>query len=163
MRIALLVDPLTYRVKGGSHAPPLARELTRRGHRVRLYGAPLELRNAREQDEDDTSGLRDFAPEWVVAYDDLSPTAWRGAKSARRDGSRLLLVETGRDAKDIPTHERALRALGERLWGRSVREAAWPGRMVLVVAGFLQRPRPAAVPPKLCLRAAGRHSGKEPH
>ena len=124
MRIALLVDPLTYRVKGGSHAPPLAQELTRRGHRVRLYGAPVELRLAREPEGADGAGLRDFAPDWVIAYDELSPTAWRGAKSARREGARLLLVETGRDAKDVPTHERALRALGERLWGRSVREAA---------------------------------------
>ena len=124
MRIALLVDPLTVRVKGGSHAPPLAEALGARSHEVRLYGAPSPLRDAVEASAPTLRGLHAFQPDWIVAYDELSPTAWRGAKQARQGAVRLLLVETGRDAADVPVGERALRVLGERLWGRGVRDAA---------------------------------------
>ncbi|MEW6072736.1 MAG: hypothetical protein AB1726_09120, partial [Planctomycetota bacterium] len=105
LRIALLLDPLSLRledplhlrVKWGRHATELARELLGRGHTVRGFGAPPGLiprsgeEPARPGPAEDAGrgpgrALRAFAPELVVAYEALSPAAFRGARLARRLG-----------------------------------------------------------------------------
>lgn len=141
LRVALLLDPLTLvlddplglRVKWGDHAPMLARELLGRGHTVRGFGAPPGLipRSGDDVQPDGTPSasqpglrgrLRAFEPDVIVAYDALSPAAFRGAHMARRLRAGLVLVEAG-----LPQggrfHEHCLRRVGEWLWGRYVRHA----------------------------------------
>jgi glycosyltransferase involved in cell wall biosynthesis len=135
LRVALLVDPVTVRTKGLSHAPALAGELLGRGHVVRGFGAPPgviphsgALAGTGEDGAEDDAGASDrvgldrFAPDAIVAYDALSPASWLGARVARRRGTALVLVEGGIPASAIRLHERFLQSLGERLWGRYVRD-----------------------------------------
>lgn len=128
-RIALLVDPLTLSVKGGDHAPQLARELLGKGYTVRGFGAPPGAIPRSGTDGADLVGTegggpRAFRPDVLIAYDALSPAAWLGARTARRMGAALVLVEVGVDPADARLHERALYGLGSRLWGRTVRQTA---------------------------------------
>ncbi|MFT5284602.1 MAG: glycosyltransferase involved in cell wall biosynthesis [Planctomycetota bacterium] len=125
LRIALLVDPLTMGTKGGDHAPEIARELLSRGHQVRGFGAaPGAIPHSSDEPTDsDTPGLLSWKPDVLVAYDALSPTAWLGARIARKLDAGLVLVESGIE-HPRRMHERALQAIGERLWGRFVRRTA---------------------------------------
>jgi len=128
LRIAILVDPFTLHVKGRDHAPELARELLGRGHTVRGFGAPEGLIPRSGADPSsapmpDGPGLAGFAPDAIIAYQALSPAAWRGARMARRRHIPLLLVEVGsRSEESWRAH--ALRRIGELLWGRFVRHHA---------------------------------------
>ena len=127
LRIALLVNPFTLRVKGGDHAPELARELLGRGHTVRGFGAPAGAipRSGPDPESpggplDEGVGLFGYAPEAVIAYEALSPAAWLGARAARRCGAPLLLIENG-SSGDGRWKARTLRRIGESLWGGYVR------------------------------------------
>ncbi|MDF1800826.1 MAG: glycosyltransferase family 4 protein [Planctomycetota bacterium] len=123
MRIALLVDPLTLRSRGGHHAPALAAQLIARGHEVRGFGAPPgKVPHSVEYNE--LAGLSRFEPDVLVAYDGLSPTAFGAARVSRRSGARLILVEPGQTREATPLHERFLQGIGERLWGPYVRGTA---------------------------------------
>jgi len=123
--VALLVDPLTMGTKGGDHAPEIARELLGRGHSVRGFGAAPGVIPHSSDDAGtvEAPGLIAWRPDVLVAYDALSPTAWLGARAARKLGAGLVLVEVG---IEFPRrlHERALQAVGERLWGPYVRSTA---------------------------------------
>lgn len=138
LRIALLLDPfsvsldgpLNLRVKWGDHAPQLAQELLSMGHIVRGFGAPPGLiphSDALDFESGNSSvwwnKLQKFNPDALIAYDALSPAAWRGARSARKLGATLLLVESA-----LPQggrwHERLFSRIGEFLWGRYVRRTA---------------------------------------
>jgi glycosyltransferase involved in cell wall biosynthesis len=134
LRVALLLDPLSVslvgqglRVKWASHAPELAREFLGRGHHVRGFGAPPGLipRSSPEEAEEGPlwGRLRQFAPEVIVAYDALSPAALRGARMARALGATLVLVEGGWRG-NLAWKDRALRRIGETLWGPYVRRTA---------------------------------------
>ncbi len=125
MRVALLVDPLTMRTKGGDHAPEIARELLGRGHLVRGFGvAPSVIPHSSEESGAiEVPGLLAWKPDVLIAYDALSPTAWLGARTARKLGAGLVLVEVGIE-HPRRIHERVLQAIGERLWGRYVRRTA---------------------------------------
>jgi glycosyltransferase involved in cell wall biosynthesis len=130
-RIALVVNPFTLRVKGGQHAPALARELLGSGYAVRGFGAPEGLipRSGEELDDQGRpigtglGGILRFRPDLIVAYDALSPAAFQGARAARALKVPLVLVEAG-FAGDGSWWERLLRRVGERLWGRFVRRMA---------------------------------------
>lgn len=138
LRIALLLDPfsvsldgpLNLRVKWGDHAPQLAQEFLSMGHIVRGFGAPPGLiphSDALDFESGESSvcwnKLQKFRPDVLIAYDALSPAAWRGARTARKLGSTLLLVESA-----LPQggrwHERLFSRIGELLWGRYVRRTA---------------------------------------
>jgi glycosyltransferase involved in cell wall biosynthesis len=129
LRIALLVNPFTLSVRGGDHAPQLARELLGLGHTVRGFGAPpgaiprsgADL--APDEGESDDEGLLGWAPDAVIAYDALSPAAWLGARTVRRLGVPLVLVESGA-RRDEHFGSRVLRRLGQLLYGRYVRSTA---------------------------------------
>jgi glycosyltransferase involved in cell wall biosynthesis len=125
LRIALLLDPLTQRSKGLDHAPKLARELLGRGHAVRGFGAaPGTIPHSSDATtETDASGLASWRPDVLVAYDALSPTAWLGARTARKLDAALVLVEVGIE-HPRRFHERGLQWVGERLWGGYVRSSA---------------------------------------
>lgn len=133
LRIALLLDPLVLRSKGGDHAPQLARELLGKGHTVRSFGAPEGTIPRSGADpateghpapaEAQPEGLQAFRPDVLVAYGALSPMAWWGARTSRKLKSPLVLVETGFPSRRR-IHERVLRWLGERLWGKLVRKTA---------------------------------------
>lgn len=128
LRLALIVDPLTVRLRGGEHATGLARELVRRGHRIGLFGAPPELfPEHRERDPgwspESAHGVVGFAPHAVIAYDALSPAAWLGARAARRLHVPLILVEAGTFARGT-LFERSLWRIGHSLWGAYVRRTA---------------------------------------
>jgi glycosyltransferase involved in cell wall biosynthesis len=130
LRIALLVDPFALQAKGGTHAPALARELLGRGHVVRGFGAPADAiphSNAElvegEAGAIAVPGVLSFRPDCVLAYDALSPAAFRGARVTRRLGVPLVLIESGYGSEGR-LYERLLRADGERLWGAYVRRAA---------------------------------------
>lgn len=128
LRIALVVDPFRLKLRGGDHAPSLARELLGRGHVVRGFGAPPRVipRAGAEPTvgggvgADVGAGLLKFRPDVIVAYDALSPAAWTAARRARRLDVPLILVEEG-----LPGHgnwiERLRRWIGEHLWGPYVR------------------------------------------
>ncbi len=121
-KIALLVNPFTLESKGGGHGPTLARMLQSRGHRVRGFGAPGTAFPGLEV-LDDSGGVTAFEPDFIIAYDALSPAAWVGARSARKLGVPLVLVEAGFSG-DGPIHERFLRRAGEAMWGRYIRNTA---------------------------------------
>jgi glycosyltransferase involved in cell wall biosynthesis len=135
LRVALLLDPLSLslgqglRVKWGGHAPELAREFLGRGYHVRGFGAPSGLipRSSSEAGADEGAPvggkLRLFAPDVIVAYDALSPAALRGARMARALGATLVLVEGGWRGR-LKWKDRALRRVGETLWGPYVRRTA---------------------------------------
>ena len=128
LRIAILVDPFTLHVKGGDHAPELARELLGRGHTVRGFGAPEGVIPRSGPDPSanpipEAPGIAGFAPDAIIAYQALSPAAWLGARVARKRRIPLLLVEVGsRSEESWRAH--ALRKVGESLWGRFVRRHA---------------------------------------
>lgn len=130
LRIALLVNPFTLRMKGGDHAPALARELLNRGHTVRAFGAPPGVipRSGADPDSagssahEDGVGLVGYKPDAIIAYDTLSPGAWYGAHAARRLGIPLALVEVG-SKSDRSWRSRMLARTASRLWGRYVRHA----------------------------------------
>ncbi|MCZ6596497.1 MAG: glycosyltransferase family 4 protein [Planctomycetota bacterium] len=127
LRVALLVDPLTLRTKGGEHPPRLAEELLGRGHVVRGFGAPPNVipRSGEDPVMEEAGGtpLLRFRPDVVVAYDALSPAAMLGARTARKLKAALVLVEA-----DPPGggrwYQRVLWRVGELLWGRYVRRTA---------------------------------------
>lgn len=135
LRVALLLDPLSFsldgrglHVKWAGHAPELAREFLGRGYHVRGFGAPPGLipRSSSDAEVDEARGggkLAAFAPDVIVAYDALSPAAFRGARAARAAGATLVLVE-GAWKGSLGWKERQLRRLGEALWGAYVRRTA---------------------------------------
>jgi glycosyltransferase involved in cell wall biosynthesis len=128
LRIALLVTPFTLRMKGGDHAPALARELLNRGHTLRAFGAPPSAipRSGADPESNGASasedgvGLMGYKPDAIIAYDTLSPGAWVGARTARRLSIPLVLVEVG-SKTDRAWRGRMLQKLGNSLWGRYVR------------------------------------------
>ena len=127
LRIALLVNPFTLHTKAGEHAPALARELLGMGHTVRGFGAPPGAipRSGPTSDDAQESteqglGVAGFRPDAIIAYDALSPAAWLGARTARKVGAPLVLVEAGATS-DGNWKSRALHRVGETLWGRYVR------------------------------------------
>jgi glycosyltransferase involved in cell wall biosynthesis len=153
LRLALLLDPLTARSRGGEHAAELARALSARGHEVCLYGAPFQAR-PRAEEESSRAGpegaangrgahgregperrshdrspdggrkhLLGYRPDAVLAYDALSPTAWLAARIGRRLRIPLVLVEHG-DRADGSWLVRSLSRMGEGLWGPYVRSSA---------------------------------------
>ncbi len=133
LRIALLVDPLTVLLKGARHAVELGRELNRRGHDVRLFGAPPGLVTGAEAGASTSSAetrpvpiggqtVLGFGPDAVIAYDALSPVALLGSRVARRRGIPLILVE--HKLRCESSMRRVLSRMGETLWGRYVRATA---------------------------------------
>lgn len=129
LRIALVLNPFTLRRKGGEHAPSIAREMLGRGHAVRAFG---DVVGGIPQSTVATSGaaaplegdsLSAFQPDIIVAYDGLSPAAWRGARAARKLEVPLVLVEEGFPDRG-KLIERSLRLFGARAWGRLVRRTA---------------------------------------
>lgn len=123
MRIALVVDPLTLSSRGGRHAPALAAALIERGHEVRGFGAPQGV-VPHSVEYKELNGLSRFEAQALIAYDGLSPTAFSAARVARRTDVPLILVEPGPIRAEMPVHERFLKGIGERLWGRYVRGEA---------------------------------------
>jgi glycosyltransferase involved in cell wall biosynthesis len=127
LRIAFLVDALTLRARGGDHAPSMARALAERGHVVTGLGAELGLDGADGEGEDRTGSTLErivrFAPDAVVGYDALSPSAWTAARAARRLEAPLVLVEPA-SAVSGRLSWRILHRLGECLWGRTIRTSA---------------------------------------
>lgn len=121
-KIAVLVNPFTLESKGGGHGPTLARLLQARGHNVRGFGAPGTAFPGLEV-PDDNGGVTAFEPDYILAYDALSPAAWIGARSARKLDVPLILVEAG-FAGDGRLHERFLRRAGQAMWGRYIRNTA---------------------------------------
>jgi glycosyltransferase involved in cell wall biosynthesis len=130
LRIALLVNPFTLRMKGGDHAPALARELLNRGHTLRAFGAPPGMipRSGADPDtggssaSEDRVGLIGFKPDAIIAYDTLSPAAWLGARTARKLSIPLVLVEVG-SKTDRSWRSQMMQRVGKSLWGRYVRHA----------------------------------------
>ncbi len=152
MRIALVVDPLSARVFGGEHAAGLARALSAQGHVVGLFGAafaaPRDARDPVRRETDAQAGsaepgalpgerrmrdrerengrrhLLDFAPEALIAYDAMSPTACLAAQTARRLRVPLILVEHGSGGQLARTLISGLSRVGSSLWGPYVRRTA---------------------------------------
>jgi glycosyltransferase involved in cell wall biosynthesis len=130
LRIALLVNPFTLRMKGGDHAPALARELLNRGHTVRGFGAPpgaiprsgADPESGGSSASEDRVGILGYKPDAIIAYDTLSPGAWVGARTARRLAIPLVLVEVGSKI-DQSWRGRMMQRIGKSLWGRYVRHA----------------------------------------
>ena len=136
LRVALLLDPLSVsltrslglRIKWGRHAQEIARELLGRGHTVRGFGAPPGLIPSSSELEFDGSRsggskLAAFAPEVLLAYDALSPAAFRAARMARKHGSTVVCVESTLPS-DGPWPVRLRGRVGEWMWGRYVRRTA---------------------------------------
>jgi len=136
LRVALLLDPLSLSLNGrglhlkwAGHAPELAREFLGRGYHVRGFGAPPGLIPRSSADDVPEDGrpvgnaLVAFAPDVIVAYDALSPAAFRGARGARAVGATLVLVE-GAWKGSLGWKGRSLRRVGEALWGAYVRRTA---------------------------------------
>ena len=115
-------------MKGGDHAPELARELLGLGHTVRGFGAPPGAIPRSGADEEEAVGTGDegligYAPDAIVAYDALSPAAWLGARTARKLSVPLVLVEVGSRLDDA-WRGRMFQRIGETLYGRYVRSTA---------------------------------------
>ena len=135
LRIALLVDPLTALVKGARHAAELSLEFERRGHAVRVFGAPpsrLALPDGSAEDAPSSADqgfaiggrtIEGFEPDVLVAYDALSPGAWVACRLARRRKLPLILLEAGQIGGGTALR-RMLWSIGERLWGSYVRKTA---------------------------------------
>lgn len=125
MRIALLIDPLTVRTRPGDHAHELWRALRARGHEVRAFGAPPgQLHEEPGAAPHVSTTLGRFAPQSLLAYDALSPSAYAGARAARRLRAGLVLLEPGLEAHRVGLSRRVLLSIGERLWGSYVRATA---------------------------------------
>jgi glycosyltransferase involved in cell wall biosynthesis len=152
LRIALVVDPLSARIFGGEHAAGLARSLSARGHVVGLFGAsfaaprdvtaspvrvldagsheheagaiPAERRLRDRQRQNGRRHLLEFAPQALIAYDAMSPTACLAAQTARRLRVPLVLVEHGTGGHVARTLVRGLSRVGSSLWGPYVRRTA---------------------------------------
>ncbi|MBI5434657.1 MAG: glycosyltransferase family 4 protein [Planctomycetes bacterium] len=121
-------------IKGAEHAHELARELARRGHTLRAFGAtladdaaPSSPRSTRTPSSPSSaverlapSSVIEFAPHAVIAYDALSPAAWLGARAARRLQVPLVVVEAGLFVRGSLL-ERSLWRIGHSLWGAYVR------------------------------------------
>jgi glycosyltransferase involved in cell wall biosynthesis len=127
LRIAILVNPFTLGMKWGEHAPELARELLGRGHTVRDFGAPVGAipRSGVGLDaaHDDSTSLTGFKPDAIIAYDALSPAAYLGARTARKLGIPLLIVE-GASPSSLHGRGKIFQAIGGVLWGHFVRNQA---------------------------------------
>lgn len=124
LRIALIVDPFTLRMKGGDHAPILAGELLGLGHRVRGFGAPpgvIPRSRFERSGQGDGLGVMGFAPQVIIVYDVLSPAGLHGAHCASKLGVPLIAVEEGFAGRG-GWWEQAKRFTGEKLWGRYVRK-----------------------------------------
>lgn len=132
LRIAIVLNPFALRLKGGDHAPRVAREMLARGHAVRVFG---DLAGGVPQSTLDFGGdgmtaplegnsLSAFEPDVILAYDGRSPAALRGARAARKLEVPLVLVEEGFPRRGR-TLERTLRLFGSRAWGGLVRRTAF--------------------------------------
>ncbi|MEZ5976106.1 MAG: glycosyltransferase [Planctomycetota bacterium] len=137
LRISLIVDPFTLRMKGATYAPVLSAELLAAGTSCAGSGAPpgvIPRSRIESLSGSDGLGVLAFRPDVVIAYDALSPAGWHGMRCAAKLGVPLVAVEEG-----FPSHgrffERRLRGVGEVLWGRSVRRAI---HMVLALDPFAQ-------------------------
>ena len=149
MRIALVVDPLSARLFGGEHAAGLARALAAHGHAVGLFGAafaaprdvssgaldaaedaihrsaaPVERRLRDRLRQNGRRHLLEFAPQALIAYDAMSPTACLAAQTARRLRVPLVLVEHGSTKPLAHALIRGLSRVGSSLWGPYVRRTA---------------------------------------
>jgi len=134
LRIALLVDPIATRASVLQHAAAIARELLGLGHALAAFGAPSDLLPHASADahgstpgaaaERAEGGLLGFRPDVLIAYEPFSPTAWMGARVARKLQAALVLVVPS--ATDAPAQlpRRMLQGVGARLWGRYVRHTA---------------------------------------
>jgi glycosyltransferase involved in cell wall biosynthesis len=132
-RIALIVDPLTAVVGGGTHARELARALAERDHEVRVFGLTPSALNSEPAERAEKSArarkvrvgasVLSFRPEAILAYDGRSPAALLGARIARRLRVPLVLVEPGAWGEGRRL-QRALWRVGESLWGSYVRRTA---------------------------------------
>ncbi|MDF1837968.1 MAG: glycosyltransferase, partial [Planctomycetota bacterium] len=123
LRIALIVDPFTLRMKGGDHAPILSGELLGRGHRVRGFGAPpgvIPRSRFEKASQGDGLGVMGFGPDVIVVYDVLSPAGLHGAHCASKLGVPLVAVEEGFAGRGS-WWEDTRRTVGEKLWGGYVR------------------------------------------
>jgi glycosyltransferase involved in cell wall biosynthesis len=124
LRIALIVDPFTLRMKGGDHAPILSGELLGRGHRVRGFGAPpgvIPRSRFEKASQGDGLGVMGFGPDVIVVYDVLSPAGLHGAHCASKLGVPLIAVEEGFAGRG-GWWEETRRYVGEKLWGGYVRK-----------------------------------------
>ncbi|MDP6739396.1 MAG: glycosyltransferase [Planctomycetota bacterium] len=128
LRIALVVNPFRFKNRVPQHAPELARELLGCGHVVRGFGArPGSIPRSGEVGvsggEEPVVSIDRFVPDVLVAYDALSPAAARAARCASKLNVPLFLVEEALPDRGRRL-ERAVRWLGERLWGAYVRRRA---------------------------------------
>jgi len=129
LRIALLINPFAAR-RGEDHPSSLARELMGLGHTVRAFGAGPDATPHSGNDPstdggvvpEEGLGLLGFEPDVILAYDAVSPTAWLGARRARRLAVPLIIVEDG-SAPQIGFVERFVRVAGGRVWGRFIRRS----------------------------------------
>ncbi|MCA9002024.1 MAG: glycosyltransferase family 4 protein, partial [Planctomycetes bacterium] len=124
LRIALIVDPFTLRMKGGDHAPNLAREWMGLGHRVRGFGAPpgtIPRSRFESASQGDGLGVLGFSPDVIVVYDVLSPAGLHGAHCASKLGVPLVAVEEGFSGRG-GLWERTKRMVGQTLWGHYVKK-----------------------------------------
>ncbi len=124
LRIALIVDPFTLRMKGGDHAPILSGELLGRGHKVRGFGAPpgvIPRSRFERSSQGDGLGVMGFAPDVIIIYDVLSPAGLHGAHCAVKLGVPLIAVEEGFAGRG-GWWEATKRFVGERMWSRYVRK-----------------------------------------
>ena len=104
--------------------PGLVQALFQRGHEVLACGAALDPEHVLVPGgSSPLDRVLAGEPDLVLAYDVLSPAAWIGARAARRLEVPLVLVEPASAvAGGLPW--RLLHRIGERLWGRIVRQAA---------------------------------------
>jgi glycosyltransferase involved in cell wall biosynthesis len=128
LRIALVVNPFRFKNRVPQHAPELARELLGRGHVVRGFGAtpgaiPRSGDMGTSVQADPVVSIARFVPDVLVAYDALSPAAARAARCASKINVPLFLVEEALPDRGRRL-ERAVRWLGECLWGSYVRRRA---------------------------------------
>lgn len=125
LRIAFVVAPLTLRVKGGRHAPRLAREWLGRGHEVATFGDPSGRmpRSSETGGGNGANGICSFRPDVVVAYGALSTAAFLAARAARKAGAALVLVEPGSSGEPGGLGE-TLRRTRDRLFGPLIRSTA---------------------------------------
>jgi len=125
LRIALVVNPFRFKNRVPQHAPEFARELMGRGHVVRGFGAtPGVIPRSRDgsviAQMQPVVSMDRFVPDVLVAYDALSPAAARAARSASKLNVPLFVIEEALPDRGR-RFERALRWLGEKLWGSYVR------------------------------------------
>lgn len=103
------------------HAPALSRELLGRGHHCRGFGAPPGvIPRSRVDFRGDGLGLMGFQPDVIVAYGGHSAAGVLGARSARRLGIPLVLVEEG-STPGVGALSQFAARLVRRLVGRRVK------------------------------------------